>query len=255
MNTLQEAIVIVTGAAGGIGRACVEAFVAAGARVVATDIDESGAQLEEILGAGRCLFVRANVAEEPSVISLIEQTVDYFGGLNVLVNNAAVFMGAAVHETSVDEFERLIAVNLRGTFLCCKHAYPSLKQSQGCIVNISSMAGVQGEKSHAMYAATKGAINALTQAMAIDYGADGIRCNALCPSSVLTPNTGKLIDALPDPSGMIALRRNINHLGYTAQPEEIASVVVFLASPAASFMTGAIVPVSGGSECGYGIKY
>jgi NAD(P)-dependent dehydrogenase (short-subunit alcohol dehydrogenase family) len=172
------------------------------------------------------------------------------------VNNAAAIAPCVrLHETTNAEFEKFVAVNLRGLFLCCKHAYPHLKRARGCMVNISSMAGVQGEKSHAVYAATKGAMNALTKAMAIDYGRDGIRVNALCPSSVRTPNTDKLIQAAPNPRAIVKLRKTINHLGYTATPEEIASVAVFLASPAASFMTGAIVPVSGGSECGYGIKY
>ncbi|HVF09238.1 MAG TPA: SDR family oxidoreductase, partial [Abditibacteriaceae bacterium] len=146
-------------------------------------------------------------------------------------------------------------VNVRGSFLLCKYSYSHLKQSKGCIINISSMAGVHGEKHHAIYSATKGAINALTQSMAVDYGPHGIRCNAVCPSSVLTPNVNKMIDALPNSEEIVHLRKSINALGYTATPDQIASVALFLASPAAAFMTGAIVPVSGGAECGYGIKY
>jgi NAD(P)-dependent dehydrogenase (short-subunit alcohol dehydrogenase family) len=252
---LQGSTALITGAAGGIGRACVEAFVAAGACVVASDWDETGAQLQEDFGKENCRFVRADITDEAAVKNLVAQTNECFGGLDVLINNAAVFVGSTVHETSLEEFEQLIAVNLRGAFLCCKYSYPHLEQSKGCIVNVSSMAGVQGEKGHAIYSATKGALNALTKAMAVDYGPDGIRCNALCPSSVITPNTDKLIDALPNPDSMISLRKSINHLGYTATPQEIAAVAVFLASPAAAFMTGAIVPVSGGSECGYGVKY
>jgi NAD(P)-dependent dehydrogenase (short-subunit alcohol dehydrogenase family) len=184
------------------------------------------------------------------------QTIDTFSTLDILVNNAAVLVPTApVHETSLEEFEKLVAVNLRGMFLLCKYSYPHLKQSRGCIINISSMAGVHGEKHHAAYAATKGAINALTQSMAVDYGPDGIRCNAICPSSVLTPNVDKMISASPNAEEIVQLRKTINCLGYTATPDQIAAVAVFLASPAASFMTGAITPVSGGTECGYGIKY
>ena len=116
------------------------------------------------------------------------------------------------------------------------------------------MAGVCNEATHAVYSASKGGLNALTKAMAIDYGSQGIRCNAVCPSSVITPNTNKLVHAAPDAAGIVEMRKNVNHLRYTASPAEIASVVLFLASPAASFVTGVIVPVSGGSECGYGIK-
>ena len=126
-----------------------------------------------------------------------------------------------------------------------------------CVLSHIDPAGldVSYEKHHAAYAATKGAINALTHAMAIDYGREGIRVNAVAPSSVITPNVDRMIDASPDPRAVVELRKNINALGYTSRPEEIAAVVRFLASDAASFITGAVIPVSGGTECGYGIKY
>ena len=251
MNNLQNRAVIVTGACGGIGSALVRAFLESGARVMASDIVES-----DLSNTEYCRFTRGDVSDEGDARNLVAETIETFGRLDVLVNNAAVLVpGAPVHQTSLEEFEKLVAVNLRGAFLLCKHSYPHLCSTHGCIVNISSMAGVHGEKHHAVYAATKGAINALTQAMAIDYGPEGIRCNAICPSSVLTPNVDKIIDALPNAEEIIHLRKSINVLGYTATPAQIAAVAVFLASPAASFMTGAIVPVSGGSECGYGIKY
>ena len=251
MHNLQDRTAIVTGAAGGIGRALVEAFLEAGARVMASDIADG-----DLPDTEYCLYARADVSNESSVQSLIAQTVESFGAVDILINNAAVLTPTApVHETLLKEFEKLVAVNLRGTFLLCKYCYPHLKQSKGCIINVSSMAGVHGEKHHAIYSATKGAINALTQSMAVDYGPDGIRCNAICPSSVLTPNVDKMIDALPNSEEIVQLRKSINCLGYTATPDQIASVAVFLASPAAGFMTGAIVPVSGGTECGYGIKY
>lgn len=250
-GVLQGRSVLVTGACGGIGRALVTAFCAAGARVLATDIvaaDESW--------PGAATFVQADLADEAAVQNLVQAAVATHGALDVLVNNAALLLPMApVHATSLEEFDRLVAVNLRGAFLCCKYAYPHLRAARGNILNISSMAGVHGEKHHAVYAATKGAINALTQAMAVDYGADGIRCNALCPSSVLTPAVDALIAAQPNAAQIVELRKTINTLGFTATPEHIAAVAVFLASPAAAFITGAIVPVSGGSECGYGIKY
>ena len=198
---------------------------------------------------------KSQVSKPADVENLVEQTIRSFGSLDVLLNNAAVIppMGA-VHETDLETFEQFIAVNLRGTFLCCKAAYSHLKTSKGCIVNMSSMAGMYGEAGHAIYCATKGGINSLTMAMAIDYGKDGIRCNAVCPSSVLTPATDKMIAAEPNADEIVELRKTINHLGFTATPEQVASVVVFLASSAAEFMTGAVIPVSGGTECGYGIK-
>ena len=247
MSTLQAKVALITGAGGGIGRALVKAFHEAGARVVAVDLAPVDTPEYSIV---------ADVSDESTVKNLIAQTIEKFGALDILVNNAAVLTPTApVEQTSLDEFEKLVAVNLRGAFLLSKYSYPHLRDSRGCILNVSSMAGVHGEKHHAIYAATKGAINALTQSMAVDWGDDGIRVNALCPSSVLTPNVDKMIEALPNAHEIIELRKQINALGYTATPEQIASVAVFLCSPAAAFITGAVVPVSGGSECGYGLKY
>jgi len=248
MRPLNESVVLVTGAAGGIGRACVEAFVHTGARVVATDVQDS-----EIVGAH---WIRADVSDENSVRDLIEQTVAKFGALDVLVNNAAVLTPTApLQETSTNEFDKILAVNLRGVFFCLKYAYPHLQKSRGSVVNVSSMAGLFGERDHAIYSATKGALNALTQSAAADWGGDGIRVNAICPSSVTTPNVTEMISQADDPDAIHKLRQSINCLGFVASPEHIASVVTFLASPAATFITGALMPVSGGSECGYGIKY
>ena len=252
---MKDKSVIITGAAGGIGRACVQAFVAAGARVVMADTDDSCRDLVEKLAEQRCRFVWTDVSADGSVKNMVAETSAAFGSIDVLVNNAALIPPMLpVHQTSMADFERVVAVNLRGPFLCCKHCYPHLKKSRGSIVNMSSMAGMCGEASHAVYSATKGALNSLTMAMAIDYGPDGIRCNAVCPSSVRTPATDKLINEKPNAEEIVEYRTKINHLGYTATPDQIASVVVFLASPAAGFITGAIVPVSGGSECGYGVK-
>ncbi len=251
MKPLNNATVLITGGLGGIGRACVGALLDAGARVAVSDIKRAAAGFR----SQRCRYLHADIRDERAVKRLVAGTIAAFGSLDVLVNNAAIFKPMApVHRTTAAEFDALVAVNLRGVFLCCKHAYRHLARSRGCIVNVSSMAGVAGEKGHAVYCATKGAINALTQAMAIDYGPAGVRCNAVCPSSVLTPNTDKLVSAARHPAKVVAFRKKLTLLGYTAKPEEIANVVVFLASPAASFMTGAIVPVSGGSECGYGLK-
>lgn len=248
---LQSKTALITGASGGIGRALVDSFLAAGANVVGSDLSE-GEKNEN----PNFHFVQSDVSKPEDVENLIAQTIEHFGALDILINNAAVLTPTeSVEKTSLEEFDKLISVNLRGTFLLCKAAFPHLKKSKGCILNISSMAGVHGEKQHAIYSATKGAINALTQSMAVDWGAHGIRCNALCPSSVLTPNVDKMIEALPNASEIIALRKSINALGFTATPHHIAAAAVFLCSPQAAFMTGAIVPVSGGSECGYGVKY
>ena len=250
MRPLDQATVLITGAAGGIGQACVKAFLAAGSRVIGTDSAEGTMKASD-----RYRFIGADLRDEKSVDRMISEASNAFGSLDALVNNAAIFRPMApVHETTSEQFDALMSVNVRGAFLCCKYAYPHLRAAKGAIVNVSSMAGVQGEKHHAAYVATKGAINSLTLAMAIDYGPEGVRVNAVCPSSVITPNTDALVNESPNPAKVVEKRKQITLLGYTASADEIANVVVFLASPAASFVTGAIVPVSGGSEVGYGIK-
>ncbi len=254
MQTFASKTVFITGASGGIGRACVEAFAAVGANVAMSDLGDAPSWSRE-LDASRIAFFPADLRDPSAIEHAISAAVKRFGSLDVLVNNAAAFLPlTTAHETSLDEFQLLFDINVRAVFLCCKHAYPHLERAKGNIVNVSSMAGVAGESMHAIYAATKGAVNSLTLAMAIDYGPRGVRCNAVCPSSVLTPTVDKMIAQSPDAAKIVEFRKRINHLRYTAQPSEIASVVLFLASPAASFMTGAIIPVSGGSEIGYGVK-
>ncbi len=256
MKTLERASVIVTGASGGIGRATVEAFLNEGARVImGVNRDEGCKDLEEKWGIERARMVRADLSNEQDIATLIDSAVKDFGSLDVLVNNGAcLFPMKAMHEHVHEEFERIIAVNVRGLWLTCKYAYPHLKKSKGSIVSVSSMAGVAGERSHSIYSASKGFMNSLTKSMAIDYGREGIRCNAVALSSALVPNIDKMIAAQPNAAEIVQLRKDINLLGYTSVPEETANVVVFLASPKASFITGAIIPVSGGSEVGYGVK-
>lgn len=255
MRGLDGATALITGASGGIGKACVRAFLDQGSKVVMSGTDATRLRQVAELLSERCAFVPADLRDPDAPERLVRETVERFGALDVLVNNAAVIPPMkSVDEATLEEFELLMSVNLRAVFLLCKHAYPHLRKSKGCIVNMSSMSGILGERHHAIYCAMKGGVHGLTKAMAIDWGADGIRSNALCPSSVITPRTDEMIAQSSYPEAIVEYRRNINHLGYTASAEEIASVAVFLASPAASFITGAIIPVSGGAECGYGSK-
>lgn len=252
MTRLEGRVAVITGGAAGIGEACVRRFVTDGANVVIADIDETqGAALAEELGDATT-FRKADVASEAEFAHAIEDAVSRWGRLDTLVNNAAVLVPATpLQETSNDEFDALINVNVRGAWLGCKLAYPHLKQSRGNVINIASMAGVTGQADHAVYGATKGAVNALTRCAAIDWAPDSIRINSICPCGVMTENLRRMIQAQPDPSVLENFMCRIHALNRWAEPSEIASVAAFLASDDASFITGSIMPVAGGSDCGY----
>jgi NAD(P)-dependent dehydrogenase (short-subunit alcohol dehydrogenase family) len=247
-------VALVTGGAAGIGAAIVRRFVSEGARVLVADRDElHGAALCVELGQD-AVFQTVDVADAASFARAIEQAVALWGSLDILVNNAAIAMPVAtIQDTTLAEFEQLIAVNLRSVFLGCKLAYPHLKASRGCVFNLSSMAGITGQDRHAVYGATKGAINALTKCVAVDWGCEGIRINAVCPAGVRTQALREWMNAQPDPAGVEKYLRQVHALGYCPEPQEVASVAAFLCSDEASFITGCVMPVSGGSECGYNV--
>ena len=245
---------LITGGAAGIGAAIVRRFVAEGARVLVGDRDQPHGEALCAELDGAAVFHGLDVADAASFANAIERAVKLWGRLDILVNNAGIALPAAtVQDTTLDQFEQLVDVNLRSVFLGCKLAYPHLKAARGCVLNLSSMAGVTGQERHAVYGATKGAINALTKCAAVDWGRDGIRVNALCPAGVWTDTLRQWIKAQPDVAGIETYLRQIHALGYCPEPEEIASVAAFLCSDEAKFVTGCLMPVSGGSECGYNV--
>jgi NAD(P)-dependent dehydrogenase (short-subunit alcohol dehydrogenase family) len=249
---LEERVALVTGGASGIGRAIAGRFASEGARVVIGDLDaRRGNELTESLGEGAA-FHRLDVSDESSFSRAIESVAARWERLDILVNNAGVvFPALPVHETSTPEFDRLVAVNLRGTYLGCKLAFPHLRKTRGCVLNISSLVGIEGERSHAVYGATKGAVNALTKCTAADWREYGVRINALCPSDVWTD----ALEAWCQDQGdeVIAHYRKMRTGGYCAEPEEIATIAAFLCSEESRFINGAIIPASFAAECGYEI--
>ncbi len=251
---LENKIALVTGGAAGIGAALVRRFVAEGARVLLGDRDQpAGSALAAQLGPATA-FQGLDVADAASFAAALDRAVELWGRLDILVNNAGIALPAAtVQDTALDEFDSLVAVNLRSVFLGCKLAYPHLKHSRGCVLNISSMAGVTGQERHAIYGATKGAINALTKCTAVDWGRDGLRINALCPAGVRTETLRQWMKTQPDAAGIETYLNQIHALGYCPEPEEVATVAAFLCSDEAKFITGYVMPVSGGSECGYNV--
>lgn len=254
-DRLSNRASIVTGAAGGIGRAIALAMGAAGARVVVSDVQPEGgeATASAIRAAGgEAIFKACDVSEAEEVSALIASTLEQFGRLDILVNNAGISGGAHfAHELSLETWDRVIAVNLRGPFLCAKYAIPHLiAGGGGAIVNIASTYGLIGAPLASAYCASKGGVVNLTRQLAVDYGLNKIRVNAICPGYVDTDMGGHRASLPPEQSAAANARREANAalqpLGRQAQAEEIARVAVFLASEESSFMTGSIVTVDGG---------
>jgi NAD(P)-dependent dehydrogenase (short-subunit alcohol dehydrogenase family) len=247
---LQRKVAIVTGSGSGIGRAIAARFAAEGAAVLGVDwnrsLGESAAS--EIAGEGGTIaFHAADVSDEDAVKGVIAACVERFGGLDILVNNAAVQHEVLLHETTLEQWRRMIDVNLGGVFLGCKHAIPVMcARGTGVIINMSSVLGLAGDPKLVAYGATKGGILAMTQAIAVAYGRQGIRATCICPGDVDTPLNQTYFNSFPDPA---AVRKAIEEhypLGRMATPAEIAGVAVFLASDDAAFMTGSHVLVDGG---------
>ncbi|MCP4380781.1 MAG: SDR family oxidoreductase [Hyphomicrobiales bacterium] len=246
---------LITGAAGGFGAECARLFHRNGAKVTIADIatGKAGALAEE-LGDGAKNY-RLDVSDQQNFQACIDATVEAFGRLDILVNNAAkILPGLAVNQTEEADFDAFVSINLKGTYNGMKLAYPHLKKSTGCVLNISSMSGVVGQANHAIYAATKGGINALTKATAVDWGHDGIRVNALCPLAMWTDGLRAWLDEQVDPQAMVRYLDSLSSLNYTPEAEEVAGSAVYLCSDLAKFVTGVVLPVSGGGEVGYKIS-
>lgn len=249
MSEFEGDVVVITGAASGIGRAAAELIHARGARVVVADINGEAAEAVAGRLGDRALAVAVDVSDQRSVSSLMEKTVARFGGIDVLCNNAGFGLRGTVATTQEDDWDRLMSVNLKGVFLCSKYAMPHLIASgAGRIVNTSSYTAVVGIPDRAAYVASKGAINALTRAMALDHAPDNVRVNAVAPGTVSSPLIDGVIAAAPDPSAArieFDRRSPLNRMG---EPDEIAEAIAWLASPRSSFATGSVLTVDGGSS-------
>lgn len=252
MNTMSSNMIgevaLVTGCAGGIGRAIALEFAAQGVNLILGDIDQAGAEetAKMVRATGReAIFVRSDVTSSADVEALVSEGVARFGRLTYAVNNAG-FEGdlmVPVTEYSEATWNKVLAINLTGVFLCMKHELPHLVSSRGAVVNIASVAGLSGGRMGSAYYASKHGVIGLTRAAAMEYAKQGVRVNAIAPGVVDTPMTQR---GLGQDEKAIARTKATHPLGRFATPEEVARAAVWLCSPAASFITGHALPVDGG---------
>ena len=252
MKILSNKVIFLTGGSMGIGFECAKAYANEGAKVVIAA--SSWGQVEEAverLGSEH-LGVVCDVSNASDVESAINQTIEKYGRIDVIHNNAGIASPSKpLHETCDEEWQRLMDVNLKSVLFTTRFGFEALKKSGGCILNTSSLVGEIGQENHAAYTATKGAMNALTKSMALDYAPYKIRVNAVLPAGVWTPMLRKWKEEQPDPASIETYLDNIHPLGYCPEGDVIADVCVFLISDKARFITGTILPVSGGAELGY----
>ena len=250
---LKDRVAVITGSGGGIGRASALEFAREGAMVVVADIQYQGAleTVEQIrqLG-GKSHAVETDVSNPESVRHLVDETLRVYAKVNVLFNNAAIQISKTVEDTTVDEWNREIAVNLGGVFLCSKFFMPHLRATKGTIVNMSSVNAFFVEPMCAGYCATKAAIIGLTKGMAIDHGKEGIRVNCICPGYIDAGLAEGYFQAQADPAAARASAGKLHALWRIGRPEEVGRVAVFLASDDASFVTGSAYVVDGGFGSG-----
>ncbi|MEI7888255.1 MAG: SDR family NAD(P)-dependent oxidoreductase [Actinomycetes bacterium] len=247
MERFANKVALITGAASGIGRATAERLAREGATLALVDLNEDG--LNETVNTCRAigaqvLLLLGDISSESSVAKIIEATVTEFGRLDVLCNIAGILQFKDFRLTTLDDFNRIIGVNLTGTFLMCRDALPHLLESHGNIVNMSSTAALGGHPWTGPYSASKGGIQAMSQGIAVEFGKMGVRCNCVAPGSILTP----IQDAFELPEGADPkLLHRIMPLDQMRGPEQIASAVAYLGSDDAAHVNGTVLKVDGGT--------
>ncbi|GAB5494122.1 MAG: SDR family oxidoreductase [Phototrophicaceae bacterium] len=245
-------VALVTGAGSGIGRATAQKFAAHGAKVVVSDINEDGGKetVKLITDTGNeAIFIQADVADEDSVKGLMNSIISEYGQLNFAANNAGILPKfEPMHQKSITSFDRTMAVNVRGVFLCMKYEIPLMLENGGAIVNTSSAAGLIAQPGIAEYAASKHAVAGLTKTVAVEYASAGIRINAVNPGGVITGMTMNIeMDETYAQAMAQAQEGGDSHpIGRSANPAEIANAIVWLCSDEASFMVGHNLAVDGG---------
>jgi NAD(P)-dependent dehydrogenase (short-subunit alcohol dehydrogenase family) len=253
---LSDKVALITGGASGIGRATALLFAKEGAAVAIVDLNEveGKAVVQKIIdNGGTAIFVHADVSKAEDCQLAIRQTVEKFGKLDILFNNAGIIRRATVVETSEEEWDKVMSINVKSIFLLSKYAIPVMaKKGGGVIINTASGWGLAGGRKAAAYCASKGAVVLLTKAMALDHAAQNIRVNCICPGDTDTPMLRSEARQLGKPENQFLSESAQRPLGRIGKPEEIAQAALFLASDASSFITGTALVVDGGALAGTG---
>jgi NAD(P)-dependent dehydrogenase (short-subunit alcohol dehydrogenase family) len=247
MRRFDDRVVLITGAASGIGRATAERLAKEGASLFCVDVQQDAVSqlVDELRGAGATAEAHVcDVSDDAQVDATVAACVQRFGKLDVLCNVAGILRFDHAHEIRTADWNRVMAVNVNGTFFMCRAALPHLLASKGNIVNVSSTAALSGQPWAAAYSASKGAVLALTRTLAIDYVKQGVRVNAVCPGDITTPIHN--VFALPEGANPKLLRRVMAPMG-RGRPEDVAGVIAMLASDDGAFITGEDVRIDGGT--------
>ncbi len=259
LEELKGKVVIITGGNRGIGAGCATAFCACGCHVVIAGRDKPlgdafAAELTQS-GSGTCVFRPCDVSQAQQVQELVAYTVDTYGRLDCTVNNAGYLpKRGPIDEISTEDFQAVLGTNLIGVFSGCKYSLPHLRKSQGCLINMSSILAVVGQEGSSIYTATKGAITSLTKSLAIDEAKNGVRVNAILPGNIRTDVGQRNRDNALPPERKEELSNLAQWIRRRGEPSEIGWTCVFLASPMASYITGAEIHVTAGFELGNGIR-
>ena len=252
MARLQDKVAIVTGGASGIGRGIAQRYVKEGAATVITDVSEAGADVAAELGAE---FLPQDVRQEDQWASLIAEVVGRHGRLDVLVNNAGIFTSCPVEDTTLEDWQRTLDVNLTGVFLGCKYGIRQMKANPGgtfgSIINLSSVVGLRGQHGGAAYSASKGGVRLLTKTVALENAPHGIRCNSIHPGVIETPIMDPMFKAAPDPERYRKMIESTLPIGYMGDPaRDIGNMAVYLGSDESVYLTGTEMVVDGGMTIG-----